>query len=404
MVWLVRAICTALVAWALVWLMWQVPSYQQNPLGCDAFGYMRQAQLLRTKGLGGIDTSLTLAPEPQILEAAKQSAGPVEGWAEAIAPHCHHYVARTDKVIIQYPIGTGALMALFPEQSEERTLFIWSAVVATFVFFALLSLSRKIESLVALSAVAVGVAWVISSEQGSPSVWPAIATACIGALCSVAIVRSAGIRTAALGALIIALSASIRLSNALLIVGPIAAMGGRWILRRTKRELVLFVAAGCGFVGGLGPILVANAVNAGSIFSTTYGSGDAAPPVFSLEQIDRAARFYLTNTAPGILIIAAIVLCAIEGVRVRASSALWAVATIVLVANLGVLLYQDYNGALLPHAGSSICHNPARCQLVDSGAQLPHWPASDWLVRRERRAVGHVCVLRLCAVARGGRG
>jgi hypothetical protein len=44
---------------------------------------------------------------------------------------------------------------------------------------------------------------------------------------------------------------------------------------------------GVAFLAGMAPTLVANAINAGSAFSTTYGADDVLPPDFSLGVIWR---------------------------------------------------------------------------------------------------------------------
>jgi hypothetical protein len=59
-----------------------------------------------------------------------------------------------------------------------------------------------------------------------------------------------------------------------------------WFLSSRKIEAVLQgILFGVAFVAGMMPTLLANAVNAGSPFSTTYGGADVTPPGFSLSVI-----------------------------------------------------------------------------------------------------------------------
>jgi hypothetical protein len=51
---------------------------------------------------------------------------------------------------------------------------------------------------------------------------------------------------------------------------------------RSRDAFLLGAAFGLACLAGMTPTLVANAINAGSPFTTTYGSVDATPPAFSL--------------------------------------------------------------------------------------------------------------------------
>jgi hypothetical protein len=97
-------------------------------IGCDNFGYLRQAELFRVKGLmGGLDTRVD-APEARYLaEVAKRTGAPVSDWYQMIAPHCHHYRAQTDSVILQYPPGTAFLLSLFSPQRDVRSMMVIAA-------------------------------------------------------------------------------------------------------------------------------------------------------------------------------------------------------------------------------------------------------------------------------------
>ena len=81
--------------------------------------------------------------------------------------------------------------------------------------------------------------------------------------------------------LVIGLSVNFRLPNLFLSSGYFLFFGVSLLISR-KIEValqgVLFAAA---FLAGMAPTLVANAINAGSPFSTTYGGVDVTPPDFS---------------------------------------------------------------------------------------------------------------------------
>jgi hypothetical protein len=73
----------------------------------------------------------------------------------------------------------------------------------------------------------------------------------------------------------------------------------------SSRKIEIFLQGACfgaAFLAGMAPTLLANAINAGSPFSTTYGSADVTPPDFSLSVIWR----YLTDMQFVLLVLAGV--------------------------------------------------------------------------------------------------
>ena len=99
--------------------------------GCDPFGYARQARLFRDAEhpLNGFNTDLRDDAYNHLKTWAQSTELSPKGWFQMIAPHCHHYRPTSEKLIIQYPFGTGWLMSLFPEEHERRWLAIGSMSV-----------------------------------------------------------------------------------------------------------------------------------------------------------------------------------------------------------------------------------------------------------------------------------
>ena len=316
----------------LIFSLWQVPGYPQNPVGCDPFGYQRQAELFRTEGLAGFDTALTIPAGPALLEVARGLGLPPEQWSEAVAPHCHHYVARTDKVILQYPVGTGALMALFPGPAEERALRITSVAAIVLIFFFLLSQTSSLLGIVVVAALASETIDVVAAEAGSPSVWPAVAAAtAIGVLMALCFRHPRRSLLLALGVLI-GLSVSIRLSNGLFAVGPVAVLLLNWARYRNMSWLRLTFWMLAGLAIGSVPLLYANFVDAGSVFATTYGTSDAAPPHFSLPQLTKAIAFYFSAPKTGAYLLVSILLLLIAAVVKFRSHGMLLLSTAMIVA------------------------------------------------------------------------
>jgi hypothetical protein len=73
-----------------------------------------------------------------------------------------------------------------------------------------------------------------------------------------------------------------------------------FLLSRKIETALQGMVFGAAFLAGMAPTLVANAINAGSPFSTTYGGVDVTPPDFSFSVI----RSYLADLQSVLLLLA----------------------------------------------------------------------------------------------------
>jgi hypothetical protein len=78
--------------------------------------------------------------------------------------------------------------------------------------------------------------------------------------------------------LLIGLSVNFRLPNLFLAAGYCLYLAGAFLLARSKETFLQGISFGIAFLIGIAPTLIANAINAGSPFSTTYGGVDVTPP------------------------------------------------------------------------------------------------------------------------------
>jgi hypothetical protein len=86
----------------------------------------------------------------------------------------------------------------------------------------------------------------------------------------------------ALVGLLIGLAVNFRLPNLFLASGYGLFFAIAFLRDRSRDAFLLGAAFGLACLAGMTPTLVANAINAGSPLTTTYGSVDATPPAFSL--------------------------------------------------------------------------------------------------------------------------
>jgi hypothetical protein len=82
----------------------------------------------------------------------------------------------------------------------------------------------------------------------------------------------------ALAGLLIGISINFRLPNLFLAAGYCLYFAGAFLLARNRETFLQGSAFGVAFLIGMAPTLIANAINAGSPFSTTYGPDDVVPP------------------------------------------------------------------------------------------------------------------------------
>jgi hypothetical protein len=100
--------------------------------------------------------------------------------------------------------------------------------------------------------------------------------------------------------LLIGLAVNFRLPNLFLSSGYFVFFFVSFLLSRRIETVLQGGLFGAAFLLGMAPTLLANAINAGSPFSTTYGTGDATPPEFSLGVI----MSYLTDMQFVLLVLA----------------------------------------------------------------------------------------------------
>jgi len=106
----------------------------------------------------------------------------------------------------------------------------------------------------------------------------------------------------ALVGLLIGLAVNFRLPNLLLVAGYGLFFAGSFLSSRRWQTVLQAAAFGAACILGMAPTLIANAINAGSPFATTYSSIDATPPAFSptvIRQYLRDMQFVLLVLACG---------------------------------------------------------------------------------------------------------
>ena len=92
-------------------------SVEEYAFACDPFGYLRMAREVR-QAVSNLALPHFHLESPQtrlLIDLMQSREVPLGLWEEMVAPHAHHYFPQAGSVGVQYPPGTGLMLALFPE-------------------------------------------------------------------------------------------------------------------------------------------------------------------------------------------------------------------------------------------------------------------------------------------------
>ena len=294
----------------------------------DDVCYLRQAHLFQRFGLAGFDTDIA-KDDDHYLASKLRDIGYAQ-WNDPKMAPCHVLMERSQKYVLQYPPGTGAVLALFPAGFQVIPLYVIANLVA--VAFALLAMSRAASPPTLTLAAIFGLGAIylmINPTKASYSVAPTMIVCALAGFLTAKLFSSSSSRerlllTIVVGVLI-GFSATFRLPNLLLSAGYGIYFLMAFLLVRSRQtflEGLAFVA----FLIGMAPTLVANWVNAGSPFTTTYGGIDAVPPAVDIATL----KSYLIDVQ-FVLLLAAVAWTAAIWRRPGASQ-----MVLVVAANLAV--------------------------------------------------------------------
>src|SRR5689334_6229693 len=266
--------------------LWSMSGWNEARGVYDDVCYLRQAHLFQRFGLGGLNTDIARDDDRYLTAKLKAIAYP--DWNDPAAAPCHTQQAATQKMVIQYPPGTGALLALFPEGHQVVPLYAAATLlVFGFALLAILS-ARAVPQLVLAGAFGcLAIYLMINPTKASYSMAPTmVACALIGYLTVrwLTAQRRNVALTVALG-LLLGLSVNFRLPNLFLASGYVLFLIGAFLRARTRETFGRGIAFALAMLAGMAPTLASNAINAGSPLTTTYGGADTASPGFSLEII-----------------------------------------------------------------------------------------------------------------------
>jgi hypothetical protein len=291
-------ICLAILASNI----WTMSRWSEARGVYDDICYLRQAHLFQRFGAGGLDTN-AVGDDDRYFEGKMKEIGFAE-WKDPIRWPCHNPMPG-GKVVMQYPPGTGFLLALFPEGHQVVPLYIAASLIVCGLALSGIFLARTLPSVVGAGAFgALAIYLMINPAKASYSVAPTMALCAVaGFLTALWLSRDKrSVLLIALIGLLLGASVNFRLPNALLAAGYFLFLGIPFLWTRSLAIFVQGLAFGAGVLVGMAPTLAAQAINAGSALATTYGSADVVAPAFDLAvfgQYLRDMQFVLIVLAIG---------------------------------------------------------------------------------------------------------
>jgi hypothetical protein len=259
--------------------IWTISRWSESRGVYDDVCYLRQAHLFQKFGAGGLDTNIARDDDHYLVDKLKAIGFPE--WNDPKRIPCHTWIEQADKYVMQYPPGTGFALALFPAGFQVIQLYALANV--TIFGFALLGLFRAREPASLALAALFGFAalyLMINPTKASYSVAPTMMVCGLAGYLTAKLFTDAPRHRfvlIALVGLLIGIAVNFRLPNLFLAAGYCLYLAGAFLLARNKDTFLQGTTFGVACLIGMTPTLIANAINAGSPFATTYGADDVIP-------------------------------------------------------------------------------------------------------------------------------
>lgn len=205
----------------------------------DDICYLRQAHLFQRFGVDGLETSLTKDDDRYLINKLHRLPG---GWDEGKIPPCHTYISTLNKWVLQYPPGTGFVLALFSPGTQVVPLYtVCTLLVFAFVVLAIRRAQTQATLAIAMVFGAVALYLMINPTKASYSMAPTMAVCAAAGWLTAQLFNSRRDHSfaifSALGFLL-GLSVNFRLANLLLSAGYSLTLFGTFLLTRNMTSFL----------------------------------------------------------------------------------------------------------------------------------------------------------------------
>jgi len=279
-----KAICGLLCLLVLASNLWSMSRWNEARGVFDDVCYLRQAHLFQRFGLAGFDTDISRDDDHYLTSKLKEIGFPT--WNDVATAPCHNPMPALGRFVIQYPPGTGLVMAMFPSGHQVVPLYVL-ATIAVFGF-ALLGIVAARSTAATLLAGAFGclaIYLMINPSKASYSMAPTMVACALAGFLTAHWLKPGkhdyNIGLTLLLGFVLGLSVDFRLPNLFLSSGYFLFFLVAFLTSRRASLVMQGALFALAFLTGIAPTLVSNAINAGSPLATTYGGQDVTAPAFS---------------------------------------------------------------------------------------------------------------------------
>jgi hypothetical protein len=123
-----KAACGLLCFLVLASNVWSMSRWSEARGVYDDICYLRQAHLFQRFGLDGLDTNLARDDDHYMASKLKEIGFPT--WSDPSNFPCHTAMPAANKRVLQYPPGTGFVLALFPQGFQLIPMYVLATVVS----------------------------------------------------------------------------------------------------------------------------------------------------------------------------------------------------------------------------------------------------------------------------------
>ena len=330
-----KLLCGLLCLLLLAAQVWSMSRWNEARGVYDDVCYLRQAHLFQRFGLKGFDTDISRDDDGYFAGKLKEI-----GFASSGLPPCHTPMPASGKLVIQYPPGTGLALALFPQGHQVIPLFVSATIIVAGVALLGIVLAGSVPALASATVLGLLAIYImVNPSKASYSMAPTMVVCAFAGYLTARLFAGGAPReriwlAVALG-LVLGLSVNFRVPNLLLSTGYFLFFLLAFLSSRKFEIALRGFCFGVAYLAGMAPTLIANAINAGSPFATTYSSVDVVAPELSFEII----RQYLTDMQFVLLALAGAAIAYVLAVRADGGVRRVALVTAAnIVANLAFFL------------------------------------------------------------------
>jgi hypothetical protein len=278
-----KILCGLVCFLILISNVWTISRWSESRGVYDDICYLRQAHLFQKFGLDGLNTDISRDDDHYL--ASKLKAIGFATWSDPATAPCHSLMPATQRRVMQYPPGTGFALALFPAGFQVIPLYVLATVVVFGFVLLAISLARTGPAvLLATGFGSLALYLMINPTKASYSMAPTMVICVLAGFFTARLFaaeqRWNRLVLSALVGFLIGLAVNFRLPNLFLSSGYFLFFFVSFLINRKIETVVQGLLFGAAFLAGMAPTLLANAINAGSPFTTTYGAADTVPPDF----------------------------------------------------------------------------------------------------------------------------